>query len=360
MKISQQTFQNLDVDKDNKITKAELLRADSRPDQIISATEAKNAGISPQDRSTVTEAIKYYADLEPREVVFSTPNQSKDPAKFTSGELSDLKRRYGMKAEQPLFNKGAARLTNASPVGHIQATTAVTKNHHVIDLVAAKYKINPLLLAAVVYDETLYALPVGENSTSKMSEDWRQKPGSYGITQVGTPELLRHKYLDRDIAIAIRTGQLDSAISTAKNSGKIPRSAKRGDISPSQLMAAVGGPDKFMFHLPQTLRDKGYQLLTEGREGEMRSIKVLGQQLRRLSDMQKFDPNHVPELGTYKDERQIVMMTNPHNGYADYGGKILQLMNSEHLKNAYENPSIATTSEARKEYKLLNEVLSSP
>lgn len=196
MRISQQTFQKLDVNGDRQLSLAELQKADQRKDNFITAAEAEHAGIAPQDIKAVNATLTYFEGMSPSEIAFPSPQASRDPASFTSTELSQLNKKYGIYPSQPARNQFFAGLADMSPLGQVSALDAVSKNHLVIDRMAAQYHVPPLLLASVLYDEVLHSKPL-EEQISAGKERTTNKPASFGLTQVGTPELLRHGHLNK-------------------------------------------------------------------------------------------------------------------------------------------------------------------
>lgn len=77
MEISKQSFRQLNENRDIRLTRQEVLKADSDGDGQLSTTEAEKAKIAVQDLPALNQALQASAAMEPSTVLFAMSGKSK-------------------------------------------------------------------------------------------------------------------------------------------------------------------------------------------------------------------------------------------------------------------------------------------
>jgi hypothetical protein len=177
---------------------------------------------------------------------FVLEGQRPDPASFSPEELRELRRRFGVHGPQPrlaqLFTSGIDQLTplRAHTVGRLESLRPVILRE------SQRHRLNPMLLAAVLFDEIQHAKPGEDLPLAAHSGLFN----THGPAQIGIEELFhqgllptepseqqlrqaRDRLLDPDQNVALLAGkfarlsrQLGFAPQDTLNVSRSPRSAK--------------------------------------------------------------------------------------------------------------------------------------
>lgn len=200
--------------------------------------------------------------------------QRPDPLDFSVAELQELRRRFGVHGPQPklaqLFTEGLDQLQplRAYTLSRLEALRPVILSE------SRRQQINPMLVAAVLFDELQHAKP-GEDSRLAAESGLFQ---THGPAQLGIGEL--------------------------KQQGLLP-----ADPSPEQISAAR-----------QQLLDPE------------RNVQVLVGKFARLSRTLNL-PRHrlLMASGDPRDAKALATLAYLHNGKLDYPGRILRYMQNPEL-----------------------------
>ncbi|MBT9548525.1 MAG: hypothetical protein IV090_24240 [Candidatus Sericytochromatia bacterium] len=319
----------------------------------ISDTEAAQAGLDPKlfkdDIQKLNQALKEFKDFDPTQVIFVSPTsisskppekptaivtpqptahpeppkQAPDPALFSAAETKELTGRYGLHETQSPINQGFTLLTEATGWKHENALYTLDAHAASIQATAKKYNINPQVLGAVLYDEIRHVKPT-ESVAIAMG-----KAKTFGLAQLGNPELVRQGYFDKDLSSLIKNGAYDQDIQRLKQAGKVPSNVQPRSLTPTQLRGYLN-PDQVLGRFSQVLKDKGREYLLNASN----NIDTLGGQLARIRKEQGISPADSLNTGSFQDEHQIARVVVFHNGRLDYAPKILAYMKIPELSQA--------------------------
>lgn len=353
--ISKQAFTILDRRDgmaNGKVQLQDIASIDTDGKAGISDTEAAQAGLDPKlfknDIQKLNQALKEFKDFDPTQVIFSSPTsisskpaakptaiatpqptvhsppkQAPDPALFSATETKELTERYGLHKTQSPINQGFTLLTEATGWKHENALYTLDAHAASIQATAKKYNINPQVLGAVLYDEIRHVKPT-EGVAMAMG-----KATTFGLAQLGTQELVRQGYFDKDLSTLLKSGTYDQDIQRLKQEGKVPANVQPRSLTPAQLRGYLN-PDQVLGRFPQALKDKGRDYLMK----DSNNIDTLGGQLARIRKEQGISPADSLNTGSFQDEHQIARVVVFHNGRLDYAPKILAYMKIPELSQA--------------------------
>jgi hypothetical protein len=197
-----------------------------------------------------------------------------DPIDFSTEELRSLHRRFGVHGPQPkLAQLFTAGLDNLQPL-RSHTLTRIEALRPVILAESSRHRINPMLVAAVLFDELQHAKP-GENTPLAAQSGLFS---THGPAQLGVQELIKQ--------------------------GLLP-----ADASPEQIDEAR------------------MQLLDP-----TRSVQLLVGKFARLSKALGL-PTHRPLMASRspRDAKGLATLAYLHNGKLDYPGRILGYMQDAEL-----------------------------
>ena len=199
------------------------------------------------DRQRAAQPLEQLRTDEPLVAEGQRPN----PADFEVAELQELQRRFGVHGPQtPLAQLFTAGLDHWAPL----RTHTLQRLEALIPAVrqqAKSYRVNPMLLTAVLYDELQHAKP-GEDSALAMRSGLFQ---THGPAQLGVEELMHQHLLPRKPSQkqleAARQQLLDPERNVALLAGKMARLSRALGV-PTQggLAASTSARDA---HLIATL-----------------------------------------------------------------------------------------------------------
>ena len=213
--------------------------------------------------------------------------QRPDPLDFSEAELRDLNRRFGVHGPQPklaqLFTEGLDQL---QPL-RVHTLSRVEELRPIILLESRRHHINPMLVAAVLFDELQHAKP-GEDAPLVAESGLFH---THGPAQLSLGEMQKQGLLS-------------------------------GDATPEQINEA-------RLHLLDPDRN----------------VQVLVGKFARLSKALALPQNHVlMASGSPRDAKALATLAYLHNGKLDYPGRILRYMQDAELHGLIYGTRAATTS----------------
>lgn len=166
--------------------------------------------------------------------------QRANPASFTATELKNLQRRFGVHGPQPrlaqLFTKGVDQLTplRSHTVNRLEALQPVVLRE------SRRTGINPMLLAAILFDEMQHAKPGEDLPLAAHSGLFSTHgPAQLGLSEMVKQGLLRPDASDAEIQAA-RNELLDPDRNVALLAGKMSRLLRLLELSPAKTFAVSG------------------------------------------------------------------------------------------------------------------------
>ncbi len=163
-----------------------------------------------------------------------TEGQRPNPASFSPQELQELQRRFGVHGPQPrlaqLFTSGVDQLTplRSHTIGRLQDLQPFVLRE------GRRSAINPMLLAAILFDEMQHAKPGEDLPIAAHSGLF----STHGPAQLGLSEMVKQGLLRPDAGPeevqAARDQLLDPERNVALLAGKLRRILRELDQSPSR------------------------------------------------------------------------------------------------------------------------------
>lgn len=165
-----------------------------------------------------------------------------DPLDFTASELRELNRRFGVHGPQPrlaqLFTEGLDQLRplRAHTLGRLEELRPVIRNE------SQRAGINPMLVAAVLYDEMQHAKPGEDHPLAASSGLF----STHGPAQLSLGEMVKQGLLDADASPAeqadARLRLLDPDRNVAVLVGKFARLKRELGIPVGRPLMASRSP----------------------------------------------------------------------------------------------------------------------
>lgn len=178
-------------------------------------------------------------DLSPGLVV---EGQRPDPTDFSSEELRDLQRRFGVHGPQPalaqLFTDGLDHWAplRSHTLDQLEPLAPVVRRE------ARRHNLNPMLLAAILYDEIKHAKP-GENTPLAVHSGLFR---THGPAQLSVEELIHQKLLPPDPSPAQLAQARDQLLDPERNvellAGLLARLSRALGYSSGELLEASTSP----------------------------------------------------------------------------------------------------------------------
>ena len=172
----------------------------------------------------------------------TSEGQRPDPIDFTPAELAELNRRFGVHGPQPrlaqLFSEG---------IDHLQPLRTYTLGRleelrPVILRESARRSINPMLVAAVLFDEMRHAKPGEDNPIAARSGLF----STHGPAQLGLGEMEKQGLLSVDATPEQRDRAREQLLDPATNVqllvGKFARLRLALGLNQKRLLMASGSP----------------------------------------------------------------------------------------------------------------------
>lgn len=163
-----------------------------------------------------------------------TEGQRPNPASFSPGELQELQRRFGVHGPQPrlaqLFTSGMDQLTplRSHTIGRLEDLQPFVRRE------ARRTGINPMLLAAILFDEMQHAKPGEDLPIAAHSGLF----STHGPAQLGLSEMVKQGLLRPDASPeelqAAREQLLDPERNVTLLAGKLQRILRELDQSPAR------------------------------------------------------------------------------------------------------------------------------
>jgi hypothetical protein len=168
--------------------------------------------------------------------------QRPNPADFEAAELQELQRRFGVHGPQtPLAQLFTAGLDHWAPL-RSHTLQRLEKLMPAVRREAKTYRVNPMLLTAVLYDELQHAKP-GEDSALAMRSGLFQ---THGPAQLGVEELMHQQLLPRKPSQkqleAARQQLLDPERNVALLAGKMARLSRALGVPSQRSLEASSSP----------------------------------------------------------------------------------------------------------------------
>jgi hypothetical protein len=200
--------------------------------------------------------------------------QGMNPTSFTAAELKELQRRFGVHGPQPrlaqLFTKGMDQLTplRSHTVDRLEELQPVILRE------SRRAGLNPMVLAAILFDEMQHAKP-GENLPIAAHSGLFS---THGPAQIGLSEMVKQGLL-------------------------------RPEASETEIQAARN------------------ELLNPER-----NVALLAGKLNRLLALLELDASHTHHVSsTFRSAKTVATLAYLHNGKLDYPARILRYMQDPEL-----------------------------
>jgi hypothetical protein len=200
--------------------------------------------------------------------------QRPDPLDFSSEELRELNRRFGVHGPQPrlaqLFTEGLDQLRplRAHTLGRLEELRPVILSE------SARHSINPMLVAAVLFDELQHAKPGEDHPLAARSGLF----STHGPAQLSVGEMVKQGLLDADAG-------------------------------------------------PEEVQEARMQLLDPDR-----NVQLLVGKFARLTRALSLDEGRIlMASGAPRDAKALATLAYLHNGKLDYPGRILRYMQDPEL-----------------------------
>lgn len=173
---------------------------------------------------------------------FTTEGQRPDPVDFTPEELQELHRRFGVHGPQPrlaqLFTTGIDQLQplRSHTYGRIEELQPLILSE------SQRHSINPMLVAAVLFDELQHAKPGEDHPIAASSGLFN----THGPAQLSVGEMVKQGLLSSDATpeevAQARLRLLDPDQNIQLLVGKFSRLKKALGLRPDHLLMASGSP----------------------------------------------------------------------------------------------------------------------
>ncbi|MFM7465791.1 MAG: helicase DnaB [Cyanobium sp.] len=222
-------------------------------------------------RQSDSGSLHLISEARAEHIRHSSPleGQRPDPVDFTPEELRELNRRFGVHGPQPaiaqLFTEGLDQL---QPLRH-HTLSRLEELRPLILRHSARHRINPMLVAAVLFDEMHHA-----------------KPGE-------------------DSAIAVRSGLFQT---------QGPAQLSVGEMVKQGLLPEDATPDE--------IEEARFQLLDPDHNVEL----LVGKFARLSTSLQLPRGRMLTASGNPKDAKGLATLAYLHNGKLDYPARILRYM----------------------------------
>lgn len=184
-------------------------------------------------RGVESEVVRHSSPLE---------GQRPDPVDFTAAELRELNRRFGVHGPQPalaqLFTEGLDQLQplRNHTLSRLEELRPLILRH------SARHRINPMLVAAVLFDEMHHAKP-GEDSPLAVRSGLFQ---TQGPAQLSVGEMVKQGLLPENASpeqvLEARLQLLDPDHNVELLVGKFARLANSLGLPRQRLLMASGQP----------------------------------------------------------------------------------------------------------------------
>jgi hypothetical protein len=174
--------------------------------------------------------------------VSTSEGQRPDPLDFTSAELAELNRRFGVHGPQPrlaqLFSEGIDHFEplRTHTLGRLEELRPVILHE------SARRAINPMLVAAVLFDEMRHAKPGEDNPIAARSGLF----STHGPAQLGLGEMVKQGLLPADATPEQRDLARQQLLDPDRNVrllvGKLARLRLALGMNHSRVFMASGSP----------------------------------------------------------------------------------------------------------------------
>jgi hypothetical protein len=247
---------------------------------------------------------------------FFLPPAQPSPADFSRAEAREFQRRYGIHAAQNPVNQAMTLAADTLGWRDRLALDLIRRHAAPLQTVGQQVGINPLVLAAILFDEIRHEKPTEEVLTR-----WGLAK-TLGLAQLSLHELVMQGYFDPWIASALKQGVFDSELDVLQTeTNKMSPAALRLHLHPARILAYL--PADLLSASQQALLDPGFNILTLARQ-LVRVRRQLG-----ISDQEYF-----LNLADFRIQHQLARVVVFHNGRLDYAGKILSALRLPQLEIA--------------------------
>lgn len=192
--------------------------------------------------SPSVESLPSTADLERVHQSSPLEGQRPDPADFTPEELRELNRRFGVHGPQPaiaqLFTEGLDQLQplRNHTLSRLEELRPLILRH------SARQRINPMLVAAVLFDEMHHAKPGEDSALAVRSGLFQtQGPAQLSVGEMVKQGLLPENATPEQIQEA-RFQLLDPDHNVELLVGKFARLSTSLDLPRERMLTASGNP----------------------------------------------------------------------------------------------------------------------
>jgi hypothetical protein len=199
------------------------------------------------------------------------------PASFSDEDLATLHRRFGVHGPQPALAQWLTEQLDRFPPRREQTLELIASHRGTILQVAAKTRINPVFLAAILFDEINHV-----------------KPGDDLLVSLG-------------IGKTIGLAQL--SVDELRQQGRLAADPDRDPDYQARAQAYLADPEN--------------------------NIRTLAGKVLRIQRMLGIPRGHALTLSHgYRDARRMALIALLHNGKADYPSRILEYMEDGELHEA--------------------------
>lgn len=247
---------------------------------------------------------------------FFLPAQAPSPTSFTPAEVAELRRRYGIHAAQNPVNQVVTLATDTLGWQDRKALETIQRHAVTIHAAARAESINPLVLAAILFDEIRHEKPTEEVMTR-----WGLAQ-TLGLAQLSLRELVMQGYFDTDLAALLQQGALDQVLQNLQAQGRLGATRNLRTISVEELRIHLL-PSQILALLPASALARGQRDLLE----PAFNIHTLARQLSRVRQQQGISKKQTFEnLHEFETLRQLARVVVFHNGRLDYAAKIINYL----------------------------------
>lgn len=247
---------------------------------------------------------------------FFLPPAEPSPTAFSQAEAAELRRRYGIHTAQNPVNQAVTLATDTLGWRDRQALELINRHAAAIHSAARTEALNPLVLAAILFDEIRHEKPTEEVMTR-----WGLAQ-TLGLAQLSLRELVMQGYFDPDLQSLLATGQLDAPLRALQAEGWLSsrRDLRRMPVSELRIHLL---PPQILELLPKAVIARGQRDLLRPDF----NIQVLARQLSRVRQQQGLPPTqrfeHLQDFQTLHQLARVVVF---HNGRLDYAAKIISYL----------------------------------
>ncbi|PIQ23582.1 hypothetical protein COW36_14040 [bacterium (Candidatus Blackallbacteria) CG17_big_fil_post_rev_8_21_14_2_50_48_46] len=245
-------------------------------------------------------------------------------ANFSPEEIQEFQRRYGMHASQNPVNQAMTLATDTLGWRDRQALEIIQHFSSEIQATGKEYQLNPLILAAILFDEIRHEKP-----TEEVMTQWGLAK-TLGLAQISQRELIMQGFYDEDLKSLIHSGHFDQPLKDLQGKGKLAATKDLRKLSVEELKVHLLAP-QILALLPQERVEIGQKALLSPAE----NIRILAKQIVRVrkqlglpTDQGFYRLNNFSEL---HDLARVVVF---HNGRLDYAPKILSYLKLPQLEIA--------------------------